>query len=125
MSHFTRVQVEVRDRGTLLDALGDMGWADILEDAQVRGWMGQLESAEIVARGENGYDVGFVRRGDGYEIVADWMGIEGGEEGFVGQLKQAYATRAVLANAARAGYGEVRRSRLEDGTIVLKLERSR
>ena len=38
--------------------------------------MGNKERAEVVVNTNSAYDIGFQRKPQGYEVVADWWGVE-------------------------------------------------
>ena len=121
MSHFTRVELEIRDRESLIHALMDMGYKDIRGRGRVRGYQGAEEIADLVVFQDHGYDIGVVDRGDHMEIVADWIGVEGGEDAFMGRLRQAYAERVIQKTLRKRGNRVTERRTLPNGDIVLKV----
>jgi hypothetical protein len=41
-----------------------------------RGYAGSQEQAEVVIHTGSNYDIGFQRKADAYEVVADWWGVQ-------------------------------------------------
>jgi hypothetical protein len=105
MSHFTRIQTQIRQREGLLQALQDLHYSyQVGVNLPVRGWTGTGEKAEVVLDTGCDYDIGFVRRSEVYEAVADWdWGIERKtsirRKSFIEQLNYRYAYNNVLAYA--------------------------
>lgn len=123
MSHFTRVRTEMTDRHLVIEALEEMGH-QIQEGGRVRGWNGQQETADLVVRQSNGYDIGLRQTPSGsFEVVADWMGA-GDQEAFTRRLRQEYAAAAAIAQVRSQGFTDVRRKRTEDGEIEIVVHES-
>lgn len=120
MSHFTRVCTEITDRGLLIEALEEMDF-QVAENVPVRGWGNQTTSADLVARGDNGYDVGFQRQSgdESFELVADWMGIDMGQEEFRRRLRQEYAAAGAIRGAKQKGMTQITKEYTEDGEIEI------
>ena len=101
MSHFTRIQTQIREREGLLQALTDLHYQYRAGDnLECRGWMGRGEKVEVVMETGCDYDIGFVRRNASYEAVADWdYGIHKKtdirQKTLVEQLNQRYAYNGV------------------------------
>ncbi|MCA9539536.1 MAG: DUF1257 domain-containing protein [Myxococcales bacterium] len=110
MSHFTKVQTKIKDLVCLRKALVDLGYefAENTAGVEVRGWLGQKETAEMSIRASKTYDVGVKQTANGYEFVADWWGVETTrgltQEAFVRQVTQRYAYHKVLSEVAKRGY---------------------
>lgn len=127
MSHFTRVKVAIRDDRRLTEALQEMGHEPV-RNADVRGWMGQRTRANLVVRGANGYDIGFVRvdQDRDFEVVADWMlaGEEyGGRDGFIKRLTKEYAAAVTIAEVRKKGFQVVEREMTDSGQIRVRARR--
>lgn len=120
MSHFTRVRTEVADRGLLIDALKEMGF-EVAENVAVRGWGNQTARADIVARGNSGFDIGFRRSSpdQSFELVADWMGLDMSQAEFQRRLKQEYASAGAIRGAKQKGLTEITKKYTEDGEIEI------
>ena len=125
MSHFVRIKTVLREREILKDALRDLGLAfEEGESLAIRGDSRQTETAEIVVRAGGGFDVGFRRSGEEYEIVADWYRVERSSslrrKDLVEAVSRRYAYRVVLAEAREQDL-VVEEETLEDGNIVIVL----
>ena len=73
MSHFSTIKTELRDRDALVAALTALGHAPTAGPAQVRGYRGQLETADLVVLAPKGGDLGFRwnAQNGAYELVTD------------------------------------------------------
>lgn len=120
MSHFTRIRTELTDRSLLIEALEEMD-LQVSENVPVRGWGEQTTTADIVARGENGFDIGFRRSQSGqpFELVADWMGVKVDQEEFRRRLKQEYAAAGAIRGAKQKGMTQITKQYTEDGEIEI------
>ncbi len=110
MSHFTTVETKIKDLVCLKQALKDLGYAfsEAEQGVQVKGYLGQKETAELSIHASKTYDVGVKQTATGYEFVADWWGVETTrgvtQEAFVKAVTQRYAYHKVLSEVARQGY---------------------
>jgi hypothetical protein len=121
MSHFATVQTRITDLACLKQALADLGHAVEEGAADVRGYRGAREKADLVVRTGSAYDVGVRRVGDAYELVADWWGVETGtgitQEQFVTRLTQRYAYHKVLTEVRKRGFTVTEEQTQADQTI--------
>ena len=124
MSHFTTVATQMVESEFLLAALRDLGYTPEHTGA-VRGFAGSSEAGEFkVATGSKGYDIGFRKSGDRYEMVADWWGIRDvNQEEFVRRLTQRYAYHAARAKLEEQGFDLVQEQQQQGGGIHLVLRR--
>ncbi len=128
MSHFSRLKTRMMSRELLLKALSDLGYRYECGTLSIRGFGGNRTEVDIRVRTKRpGYDIGFRRVGDAYEIVADWWGIsETTEEKFASQVLKRYAYHAARAALEQDQNFEVASETEEaDGTIRLVLRRMR
>ena len=125
MSHFTRLKTRLADKEHLLAALTDLGYSHQEGSVQIRGYGGNLQAAEIkVATSSPGYDIGFARGDEGYELVADWWGIRDiSQEELVAALTRRYAYHASVASLGREGFALVSEETEAGGQIHLVLRR--
>lgn len=125
MSHFTRVRTTLAEREHLLAALDDLGHAHEEGAVEIRGYQGNRTTVEIkVPTANAGYDVGFVRTGGAYEMVADWWGIRDiDRDELVAALTRRYAYHATKATLEREGFGLVSEETEVDGRVHLVLRR--
>ena len=131
MSHFTRIQTQIREREGLLNALRDLHYAyRVGESLPVRGYYTEGEKAEIVVDTGSEYDIGFIRRKEVYEAVADWdWGIERKtsirQKTFVEQLNRQYAYNNIVHYVEERNLIIEEERTLENGdTVFILAERS-
>ncbi len=127
MSHFSTVKTELRDRDALHAALVDMGHEPRQGSQSVRGYRGQIETAELAIAQPDGTDIGFRLNPDSgcYELVADlqlWKQPVPVER-FLAQLNQRYALRSILAASLDEGFQVSEQSDTADGSIELVVTR--
>ena len=125
MSHFTDIDIEIRDIEALRKACADLGLS-VLEQATARGYGENLIRGEYVIRLQGPYDIAVNRADDGrWTLAADlWRGHVEREVGrSFGRLKQAYGVQRTLKEARRLGL-KAHRSVLQDGTVRLALCRA-
>ncbi|MFN7819888.1 MAG: DUF1257 domain-containing protein [Cyanobacteriota bacterium] len=127
MSHFSTVKTELRDRGSLLQALADLGHAPSIGPHPVRGYRGQTVTCDLVISNAEGGDIGFSLNRDtgAYELVTDldlWRQPIPVER-FLAQLTQRYALRAILAASEAEGFQVNEQVNQLDGSIELVVSR--
>jgi len=93
MSHFTTIKTQIVAKEQLKQALEDLHLAYEEGAVDIRGYGGNRTRVEIrVPTRSPGYDLGFRKQGDAYELVADWWGIKDiKQDEFLQQLTQRYA----------------------------------
>lgn len=128
MSHFTTVKSKIRDMQCLQLALDDLNYEyeTSEEGVQVRGYLGELETADLVIKASKTYDVGVRKTQEGFELLADWWGVETThgltEEEFVNQITQRYAYHKVVKEVKARGFSlEVEEE--ENDTIQLTVRK--
>jgi hypothetical protein len=122
MSHFTEIDVEIRDIDALKDACADLG-LPVEKNGVSRGYGENLRRGEYVIRLKGPYDIAVDRQPDGrWTLTADlWQGHVESEVGVkFGRLRQFYGVHRTLREAQRLGL-KARRSMLQDGTVRLAL----
>ena len=127
MSHFSTVKTELRDRGSLLKALSDLGPTPSEGSQPVRGYRGQTVTCEVAIPCSEGGDIGFLLNPDTgcYELVADldlWRQPVPVER-FLAQLSQRYALRTILAASVQEGFQVNEQTNHLDGSIELVVTR--
>jgi Protein of unknown function (DUF1257) len=124
MSHFTRIKTKMTEKVYLLHALEDMGYP-YEEGGAVGGYRNNRAAAEIkITTTSPGYDIGFVKSSDGYEVVADWWGVKGvSQKTFMEQLSQRYAYHLTRAKLEEQGFSLVNEAQQQDGRIHLVVRR--
>ncbi len=120
MSHFTKINVEIRDIKALKSACAELG-LPLVENAEARGYARNTRRGRYVIRLNGPYDVALNPGADGCcRVEADfWQGHVEKELGpGMGRLKQLYGTRKAMREARRKGM-TVRRRNLPNGSIRL------
>ncbi len=125
MSHFTRIQTRLAAREHLMKALQDLGHVAREGRLEIRGFQGIRTTVDImIPTGTAGYDIGFQKVGDCYEMVADWWGLDTlDQEQFLQQLTRAYAYNAVRAQLDQQGFSLVEEEQTAEQGIRLTLRR--
>lgn len=125
MSHFSQIKTQIRDLSSLEAALTDLGMAWKTGPQPVRGYRGQTQTAEVVIEQENGYDIGFSRNQDQYELVADLQYWQQplSVEGFLKQVTQRYAYHTVVKETTKQGFALTEQQQNQDGSIRLVVQR--
>lgn len=122
MSHFTTIAIEIKNGDFLERALQELGYP-VKQNILVRGYLGDTTTADYVIPMPNGYDIGFRKFGDRYELIADMWGMAMNVEEFLGELNQQYATRTILEAATQQGFAIEQQEVLEDGTVRIVIGR--
>ena len=116
MSHFTTIKVQIKQGEVLLDVLQELGY-QVEQNTQVRGYRGDKTNAEYVIKQSNGYDLGFRKNGEGYELVADFWGAEINQQEFINNISQKYAHKTLMETIQTEGFSVEEEEVLEDGTV--------
>ncbi|NET58138.1 MAG: DUF1257 domain-containing protein [Symploca sp. SIO2E6] len=116
MSHFTTIKVQIKNGEILHQVLQELGH-QVECNTQVRGYRGKTTEAEYVIRQKNGYDLGFRRTGENYELVADFWGAKINQQQFVNAISQNYAHKTLMATVQEQGFDVEEEETLEDGTV--------
>ena len=116
MSHFTTIKVQIKNGAVLHQCLQELGY-QVECNTQVRGYNGDKTDAEYVIRQTNGYDLGFRRHGENYELVADFWGAKINEKEFINSICQKYAHKTLMATVRKEGFNIEEEEILADGTV--------
>ena len=116
MSHFTTIKVQIKNGEILHQVLKELGH-NVECNTFVRGYQGDTTEAEYVIRQKNGYDLGFRRRGENYELVADFWGAGINQQQFINSISQKYAHKTLMATVREQGLNIEDEEILEDGTV--------
>lgn len=116
MSHFTTIQVEIKQGEILHQVLQELGY-QVEYNTHVRGYMGDSTQAEYVIRQDNGYDLGFRQEGENYELVADFWGAKINEQDFINSITQKYAHKTLMMSLQTEGFNVEEEEVLQDGTV--------
>ncbi|OQY48796.1 MAG: hypothetical protein B6242_01235 [Anaerolineaceae bacterium 4572_78] len=125
MSHFTRIKTEMVNRLYLTQALEDLDCHVEVGEAEIRGYRGNRTKVDLkVPTQYGGYDIGFRKKDNSYEMVADWWGIHGMKpKQFLADVTQRYAYRATRAKLEEQGFNLVEENIQEGNRIHLVLRR--
>jgi len=125
MSHFSTIQTKIVVKDYLKKALTDLKFNWEEGDVEVRGYQGNRTKAEIrIETGNPGFDIGFRKQGQNYEVVADWWGIKNiKQDEFVQNVNQRYAYNAVKDQLEQQDFTFVEEEIKEDNTIHLTVRR--
>jgi hypothetical protein len=110
----------------LIQALKDLGYQPGEGKVEIRGYGGQRTAVDVMIPTKNpGYDIGFRKAGEQYELVADWYGIEDIKpEELLNRIQQRYAYHAVKSRMEEQGFEVVEEENQEDKTIRLMVRRT-
>ena len=125
MSHFTRVRTKLIDGNLIEDTLKELGLKFSRNNEAIRGWRGGTTTAEFrILSGDSSYDIGLDRKGNSYELVADWYGIKSfSREKLVGDLNRTYALLGTKRTLERQGFKLSAETKQRDGSIKLVLSK--
>jgi hypothetical protein len=130
MSHFTTIKTQFVAAAPLRKALADVraefNLGEVRENALVSGYHGNTARADLVVSTRNqGYDLGFRKQGEAYELVADWYGIRDFKQAdLAARLTQRYAYHTVKEKLDQQGFSLVEEEVKQDKTIHLVLRRT-
>jgi len=130
MSHFLKIMTQIREREQLLAALRDLHFQhqaspNLTNDLLVRGYKGNQERAEVVVDTGSAYDIGFQRKAEGYEVVADWWGVQGNtqikQNTFIQQINRQYAYNVIRDQIREQDLIMEEERTLENGDVIITL----
>ncbi len=124
MSHFSRIQTKLAEKDFTLMAIKDLGFTYEEGEQEVKAFGGQKTPVDIRIKLPLSYDIGLRRKGDTYEIVADWFGVRGiNQKDFTEKLSQRYAYHAARAKLEEQGFNMIEEKVEETGQIRIVLRR--
>jgi hypothetical protein len=126
MSHFQRIRMQIREREHLVQALRDLHYQfQEGENLVVRGYAGNRETAQVVVNTGSQYDIGFQRKAEEYEVVADWWGVERNspirQAAFIQQVNRQYACNLIRDQAREQNLILEEEQTLDNGDVVIVL----
>jgi hypothetical protein len=109
----------------LQQALADLGYTCQEGPVDIRGYGGNRTRVDLkIATQNRGYDIGFQKAGNAYDVVADWWGIRDiKQEQFLQQVMQRYAYHAARARLEEQGFALVSEEVQQGERIHLVLRR--
>ncbi len=125
MSHFTTIKTQIVSKEQLKKALDDLQLSYQEGDVEIRGFGGNRTRVEIRIPTRNpGYDLGFRKQGNTYELVADWWGIKDiKQEEFLKSLTQRYAYHVAKDQLEAQDFTVVEEEVQADKTIRITVRR--
>lgn len=124
MSHISRIKTKITDLEFAKMAIKDMGFAYEEVEQKIKGFGGQETPVDIRIKLPLSYDIGLHKKGEFYEIVADWFGVRGiNQKSFTEKLMQRYAYHASRAKLEQQGFSMVEEKVEETGQIRIVLRR--
>ena len=122
MSHISRIKTKIVEKEYLLAALKELGY-QIEEISTVSGFGAASTKVDLKVRLRLSSDIGFVKHGDSYDIVADWFSVHGeSAKNFTNKVMQQYAYQATRAKLEEQGFTLVQQTN-EKGKIQMVLRR--
>jgi len=116
MSHFTTIKVQIKQGEVLLQVLKELGY-QVEQNTHIRGYMGDKTNAEYVIKQSNGYDLGFRKNEESYELVADFWGAKINQQEFINNISQKYAHKTLMETIQTEGFNVEEEEVLADGTV--------
>ncbi|MDD1421006.1 DUF1257 domain-containing protein [Dolichospermum sp. ST_sed1] len=116
MSHFTTIKVQIKQGEVLLQVLKELGY-QVEQNTHIRGYMGDKTNAEYVIKQSNGYDLGFRKNEESYELVADFWGAKINQQEFINKISQKYAHKTLMETIQTEGFNVEEEEVLADGTV--------
>ena len=120
MSHFTKVETQIRDIGALRAACSELGLV-LADNAVARGYGSNTMNGDFVIRLKGPYDIALNKQPDGnYGLTTDFWGghVEAEVGNGYGRLLQLYAVHKAQIEARKKGL-TCRRQALGDGSVKL------
>jgi len=126
MSHFLRIRTQIREQEHLVTALRDLHYqCQVGEGLYVRGFAGNREKAEVLVNTNSQYDIGFQKKAEEYEVVADWWGVEGNtpirRQQFIQQVSRQYAYNLIKEQAIEQNLIVEEEQEQDNGDMVIVL----
>jgi hypothetical protein len=125
MSHFTRIKTNLREIESLRAALRDLGYAFEEGAVRARGFAGDTAVDLVIRQPHGGYDIGFRKRGETYELVADWWGATIECDRFLDAVTQRYAYHTIVRKAQTQGFTLASDEKQPDGALRVVVQRWR
>jgi tRNA G26 N,N-dimethylase Trm1 len=116
MSHFTTIKVQIKQGEVLLQVLKELGY-QVEQNTHIRGYRGDKTNAEYVIKQSNGYDLGFRKNEESYELVADFWGAKINQQEFINNISQKYAHKTLMETIQTEGFNVEEEEVLADGTV--------
>lgn len=125
MSHFTTLKTQLVSLEHIKAALTDLNLTYEEGSVSIRGYGGQTTQVQLrVPTANPGYDLGFRKQGETYDLVADWYGIRDiKQDEFVQQMQQRYAYHVVKDQLEEQDFSIIEETTQQDQTIHISVRR--
>jgi hypothetical protein len=135
LTHYKRTLLKITDIELLKKCIGDLGYyfqENIpLKDISIRTYYenGVIVDAkkiekdipvDIAIQISKNIDVGLIKKGKYYEVIADWAQANIDEQSFLSILIQKYALLKVKKEAQKNGWKIETEERMQDGTVKME-----
>nr|YP_009500370.1 hypothetical protein [Gracilariopsis heteroclada]AXE43532.1 hypothetical protein [Gracilariopsis heteroclada] len=125
MSHFSCIKTSIKDLAILEKTLRDLKFTYSTKKSYLKNGNGDLKYVDIIARKQNDDTLGFLWNGEEYTFVADmelWKD-KIPTENFIEKILQEYALNSIIQESKNAGFQEIQKETLNDGSIKLTVQR--
>lgn len=124
MSHFAKVKTRIVDLLCLKRALSDLDFEVVEGRVKIRGYLGQKMTVDMKVRTADGQEIGFLKTGETWEVVADWDMVRSTTQAaFVAELTRGYAYHVVKDQLSAQDF-QVVEERRQGEVVSLTLRRS-
>jgi len=125
MSHFTRIRTTLVDGDLIEAALRELGYTFERGSVRIKGFTSQTASAEFrITTQSRSYDIGLVKNGGHYDVVADWYGVRGfSRQSFVDSVTRVYTVIATKKTLVAQGFNIAKESTEKNGETRIVLRR--
>lgn len=106
MSHFTAVSTaNIVSKESFVAACKEMGFKEITENGDVRGWAGQKRKMDVAVRVPNcKYDFGIVKNGTKYDLIAEDYLNKYEKPGILGKVIQLTTKHQIIRDYRLKGF---------------------
>ena len=125
MSHFTRIRTSLVDGDLIEAALRELGYVFERGSVRIKGYTSQTTNAEFrITTESHSYDIGLVKNGGHYDVVADWYGVKGfSRRTFVDSVTRVYTVMSTKKTLVAQGFNIVKESTEKNGETRILLRR--
>nr|YP_009511163.1 hypothetical protein [Gracilariopsis longissima]AXI97040.1 hypothetical protein [Gracilariopsis longissima]UAD88956.1 hypothetical protein [Gracilariopsis longissima] len=125
MSHFSCIKTSIKSLKILQKTLEDLKFTYSIKKSYLKNGNGELEYVDIIAQKENNDILGFLWNGEEYTFIADlelWQD-KIPVQNFIEKILQQYALNSIIKESHNAGFQEIQKETLQDGSIKLIVQR--
>nr|YP_009511367.1 hypothetical protein [Gracilariopsis mclachlanii]AXI97244.1 hypothetical protein [Gracilariopsis mclachlanii] len=125
MSHFSCIKTSIKNLAILEKTLKDLKFTYSTKKSYLKNGNGDLKYVDIIAQRQNNDTLGFLWNGEEYTFIADielWKD-KIPTENFIEKILQEYALNSIIQESKNAGFQEIQKETLNDGSIKLTVQR--